>query len=832
MTRNQLGASTALALALSLGTSTAYAQVAEVAQPGADPAAQDQQVAGAGAVGPQSAAGEVQEVIVTATRRETVLQRTPIAVSAFNQTALDRQQVTDVTDLARFVPSLQFNEQGDQSAIVLTLRGIGNDTAYTEVADPEVAIYIDGIYSPRAQGASTLFYDVERVEVLRGPQGTLFGRNATVGALSIVSAKPTLDKMYGYVDAVAGNYDRFGVRGALNLPVNDTLGFRLAFVTEQNDGYVDFQEPPVVPNVDRAAFVTTGKKYYSRDQQSVRLSGRYQPSDRLRWDVSGEYFKDTGGPVIGVLQTPRPGTDLYSTLSDTAPDQDRYSAAVRSNVGYDLTDNVRFNYIAGYSRIGGSTQVDADAGALPPTGGFDPVSGLQLFLGGFGENRTVNSRFEFQSHEVQLQSSGPQKIDWIIGGYYSDEENRIRFDVDQRDGYRFGGTRAFVGSFIQASRRINSLAAFAQATYNFTDAYRFTGGLRYTEDTKEDVGGRNVTAFGCPATGPCNVNIFGAFPDATAEELVLLLNAQGGNFSISNNDVKGKWDKVTYLARFDADLTENVLGYASVSSGFKSGNIQDGGQTTDPETLTNYEVGLKSRLFDRRVTLNLAAYYSDFKGYQVNQVVATRNAAGDTIASQVVTENAEGARAYGLEAELVANLTDNDRLQFAGTLQKTELKSLETIDGRFDSSSDITAIRQLDGNELPHAPRFSGTATYEHDFDLPNGGTLTPRVTAHYETRSYLSFFNGDRTNRLNAAGQRVFYGTDFDEQEAYLRTDLALRYDEPDGRYLIEGFIQNVTDEAVRTNASTFGPTRYAPVFLSVLQPPRTYGVRVKASF
>ena len=273
MTRNQLGASTALALALSLGTSTAYAQVGEVAQPGSDPAAQDQQVAGAGAVGPQSAAGEVQEVIVTATRRETVLQRTPIAVSAFNQTALDRQQVTDVTDLARFVPSLQFNEQGDQSAIVLTLRGIGNDTAYTEVADPEVAIYIDGIYSPRAQGASTLFYDVERVEVLRGPQGTLFGRNATVGALSIVSAKPTLDKMYGYVDAVAGNYDRFGVRGALNLPVNDTLGFRLAFVTEQNDGYVDFQAPVVVPNEDRGAFVTSGKRYFSRDQHSVGLSG-------------------------------------------------------------------------------------------------------------------------------------------------------------------------------------------------------------------------------------------------------------------------------------------------------------------------------------------------------------------------------------------------------------------------------------------------------------------------------------------------------------------------------------------------------------------------------
>ncbi|WP_374944472.1 TonB-dependent receptor, partial [Sphingomonas sp.] len=758
------------------------------------------------------------DIIVTATRRETSLQKTPIAVSAFSQATLDRQQVRDVTDLSRFVPSLQFNQQGDQSAITLTLRGIGNDTAFTEVADPEVAIYIDGIYSPRAQGASTLFYDVERVEVLRGPQGTLFGRNATVGALSIVSAKPTLDSFYGNVDAVAGAYDRLGVRGALNLPVNDKLGFRVAFVTEQNDGYVDFQEPPVVTNVDRAAFVTTGKKYYGREQRSVRLSGRFEPSAQFRWDLSGEYFKDTGGPIIALLQTPRPGTKRFSVLADTVPDQDRYAASIRSNVSLGLSDAIRVNYIAGYNRIGGSTQVDADAGALPPTGGFDPASGLQLFLGGFGENRTVNSRFEFNSHEVQLQSQGERTIEWILGGYFSHETNRIRFDVDQRDGYRFGGTRSFVGSFIQANRQIESRAAFGQAIWNATDALRLTGGLRYTKDKKQDKGGRNVTAFGCPAPGDpsCTVNIFGVLPNASAAELLAFLNAQGGNFSISNNDVKGSWDKLTWLGRVDADLAEDVLGYASVSTGFKSGNIQDGGQTTDPETLTNYELGMKSRLFDRRLTLNLAGYYSDFKGYQVNQVVNTRDANGNIIASQVSTQNARGATSYGVEAELTANFTDDDRLQLAGTVQRTRLKSLVSVDGRLDNSGDPTAQRQLRGNELAHAPRFSATATYEHDFNLANGGSITPRATLHYETRSYLTFFNGDRTNRVNASGQPVFYGNDFDEQDAYTKTDLAIRYNAPEDKYLIEAFVQNLENGRIRTGAGAFGPTRYAPVFLS----------------
>ncbi|CAA9499941.1 MAG: TonB-dependent receptor, partial [uncultured Sphingomonadaceae bacterium] len=192
----------------------------------------------------------------------------------------------------------------------------------------------------------------------------------------------------------------------------------------------------------------------------------------------------------------------------------------------------------------------------------------------------------------------------------------------------------------------------------------------------------------------------------------------------------------------------------------------------------------------------------------------------------------EGAKSYGIEAELTANLTDDDRLQFAGTLQKTELKDLVSVDGRFDNAGDLTAQRQLRGNELAHAPRFSATASYEHDFNLANGGRITPRATVHFETRSYLTFFNGDRTNRVNAAGQSVFYGRDFDQQDAYTKTDLAIRYEAPENQYLLEAFVQNLENSRIRTGAGTFGPTRYAPVFLSTLQPPRTWGVRARAAF
>ncbi|MEE4451410.1 TonB-dependent receptor [Novosphingobium resinovorum] len=822
MTRNALIASTALAAALCM-TTTAEAQ--DAAPQGA----------------PQSAAPQASDgdIIVTATRRETTLQSTPIAVSAFGQAQLDKQQVKDVTDLARFVPSLQFNQQGDQSAVLLTLRGIGNDSAYTEVADPEVAIYVDGIYSPRSQGASVLMYDMERVEVLRGPQGTLFGRNATVGALSLISAKPKLGVFEGNVEVTGGNYDRLGIRGAINIPITDTLAARVAFVSDRHDGYADYQPAPDIAGINKSAFVTSGKKYYAADQKSLRGSLLWQPSDRFSWNLSAEGFWDTGAPVIGLLQTPRAGTKRWSTLSDTAPDTDRYSAAVRSTMNYDITDGIQLSYIAGWSRIGGSTQTDADAGALPPTGEID-ASGNDLPLGAFGENRTLSSRYDFQSHEVQLKSSGEQTFDWILGAYYSHEKNRIRFDIDQRNGYR-DGTFSWAGSFIQANRQIDSRAVFGQVVWHATDAIRVTGGLRYTSDKKEDIGGRNVTYSGDGCTpadlapgGACQAGIFGAYPGATAEELVNLLPG----FSISSNDVKGKWDKLTYLARVDADLAEDVLGYASVSTGFKSGNIQDNAGLTDPETLTNYEVGLKSRFLDRMITLNLAAYYSDFKGYQVNQAVTFRDDEGNVTSSQMITQNAKGAKAYGLEAELTANFTPNDRLQFSGTLQKTKMDDLESVDGRLYDGGKASSIVQLKGNELAHAPRFSATASYEHDFVMASGATITPRLTTHYETASWLSYFNGDANPFVNANDpadnmpSRGTNGTDWDRQKAYFRSDASLRFTSADQKYSVEAFVMNIEDKKIRTNASAFGTPRYDPVFLSNLQAPRTWGVRAKASF
>ena len=202
----------------------------------------------------------------------------------------------------------EYAQQGDQSGTMITMRGIGNDSAYTELDSPEVSTYINGIYSPRSQGTSSLMYDMDRVEVLRGPQGTLFGHNSTVGVIDLFTARPKLDGFAANAEAYFGNYNATGVRGMINLPVNDVLGFRIAYVTQKHDGYAAFQSiPPGLATspgfsqngsagLNTSVFVTGGDQYYGEDRKSYRISGLFAPFDSFTWNVSFENYRDDRHP--------------------------------------------------------------------------------------------------------------------------------------------------------------------------------------------------------------------------------------------------------------------------------------------------------------------------------------------------------------------------------------------------------------------------------------------------------------------------------------------------------------------------------------------------------
>jgi iron complex outermembrane receptor protein len=766
---------------------------------------------------PDAADTILPEVVVTATKRSTSLQDTPVAVTAISAAALEDNHVQTIEDVVHLVPSFQATTEGDHGVITMTLRGIGNDSAKTEYADPEVALFVDGIYAPRAEGAAALLFDLEAVEVLRGPQGTLWGRNSTVGAVNMQTAKPVLGESSAEIQGGMGDYNRVGLRGAFNVPLSDTLALRFAFVHEQHDGYVQYQpapnlslasqqaavsaynaanavgHPSYVPvpfePLDPNLFVQGGPRYDAQDQTAVRLSALWRPSGNFRWNLSYEYFADRGTPNLNLAQQPRAGEPFWSALVQVAPYLDRDVSTVRSRMDWDLSPDLLLSSITGMSHFSGSSDFDQSGGAMVPT---------SYTTGGvIQEDRTNSSNYLNYSEELELQSAGKHEVDWILGLYYAGENNNIRFDIPIFNGTQ-AGTVSWQGSFIQPHESVASEAGFGQATWNVSEALHLTGGLRYTHDTRKNEGGTNngwVGGANAPAV-PVDpgLDVFGA---------------NSGFSSYQHNDGSYSGGKATYLARVNYDLTKDFLAYGSISTGYKSGGLQDGGLHYGPETLTNYELGTKNTFLGGAVKFNNALYYEDFKDFQFSAPVTNPDGT-----HSLATSNAQGAKVYGLESELAAKLTRDDRLQLALTYMHTSLGYL--IAGSNDYAlpacpvSGISNCLNVTGHELPHAPTFSAQVQYEHRIHLDGGASLAPRATLHFETASWLSVFN------LGPG----------DQQSAYARGDLGLRYSAAKA-WWIDGYIQNVGDDRIKTNAAnSFG------VWQSQYLPPRIFGFNTGYQF
>ncbi|MDQ0464331.1 iron complex outermembrane receptor protein [Caulobacter ginsengisoli] len=773
----------------------------------------------------------VETVIVTATKRDTNLQDTPVAITALGSSQIEKAQINTIADVTRFVPSFQATTQGDHGVITMTLRGVGNDSAKTEYADPEVALFVDGVYTPRAEGASALLFDLQSIEVLRGPQGTLWGRNSTVGAVNMQTVKPTLGDAYGTLNVGAGNYGRLGVRAAYNLPLSDSFAVRLAFVSEQHDGYVDFQTPKLgsvaqqqaaflaggglLANfhaIDPNLFAQGGQKYSAQDQTAVRISFLWRPSDNLSWNLSYERFQDRGTPSANLMQTPRPGEKFWSTLADTKPYLKRDVDTIRSRVVWDFSDDISLTYVAGYSRFTGSSDFDQDGGVTVPT---SIATGAT-----YQEDRTNNSKYTNYSHEVTLASRGDHRVDWILGAYYAAEDNSIRFDIPIFNGTQ-QGTVAWQGSFIQPKETVKSKAVFGQATFNISDTLQLTGGLRYTSDRRENIGGTN-NAWSYNAACPQVPLDPGTDPRDPA------VNPSCFN-TYQMNDGVFTGNKLTYLVRLNAKFTPDFLAYASVSTGYKSGGLQDGGTISgvpyNAETLTNYEIGTKLTLFDGRATWNSSLFYEDFKDFQFSSPVTFPGGNRG-----LATKNADGAKVKGFESELAAKLTPNDTLSIGLSMLKTKLGVLEAGSNDYGNlvanfgpgglirngpacSVPGTACATFTGNTLPHAPSLALQVVYDHNFELGNGAELDARIASHYETSSWLSLFN-------DGPG---------DKQRSYHRTDLSFEYSPPDDKpWSLELYVKNLEDGRVRTNAGATATNIYTSQYL----PPRTYGLNFKVSF
>ena len=756
-----------------------------------------------------------QRILITATKRQTAVQDTPLAVTAFGQRDLDKAQVKDLSTLQSLVPNLTVEQHGDSGGVHVFLRGIGS-TNHTELGDPAVAFHVDGIYSPRPQGATVLMYDLASVEVARGPQGTLFGRNATAGSVNLVTAKPKLGDSSGSMGFVIGDRNRINLQAAMNLPLADNAALRIAAISDKQDGWVDFQP--------RSNVLPGAQKYGATNQQGVRATVLWQPTANLTTTTALEYYRDNGAGQISLMQTPRAGQKWNSALVDTPGMLDQDNTTLRTRIDWAITPGMELSYIGSISSLARKNASDNDAGTQP---GFKQ------------EHRTEWSRFNSNTHELNLKSTDNSNFEWIAGLFSVNEDNRIRFDIDISQvplaagagpivvNPTLPGDTAWAMSFIQPKRTLSSQAAFGQGTFKFSKDLALTAGLRRTSEKKEDVGGRNWVCpdFGATlATGGHLIGPGGAVTAASCNSAykTALPDGSGTWPGGGKNDGVAEDSASTYLLRAEYKPSRDILTYATLSTGFKSGGLSDGGRRHKPEFLTNLELGAKTEFFDRALAVNLAAFMMKYKDMQVSSIEYTGT--GIARQQQLVTSNAAKASISGLEAEWSWRLTRADRFSGNASVLDAKYDDFLTCDSALLDCGVAASVVNLKGDRLPHAPRFSATAVYEHDFSTASGARLTPRIQLHHQSETKLGVFGSMGANYSAAA--RALPNARF--QAAYTTADVSLRYEEAKARWFLEGFVVNLSNEKVKTDASWVTGSTWT----SFYNPPRTYGMRASYRF
>ncbi|NCP18990.1 MAG: TonB-dependent receptor [Erythrobacter sp.] len=732
-------------------------------------------------------------IIVTAQNRSQDVQDVPIAIDVIGDEAIEDAGVTDFQDLTRIAPVLNITQDSNYTRVAV--RGVGTNSN-DEGQDQSIAVNIDGEYINRPNVLNLALFDIERIEVLRGPQGTLYGRNATGGAINFITRKPGNE--FGVdINATYGSFDHVKLEAGVDIPLGVIGGIRLAGLYNKRDGY--FFHP------NREAAGNDVVRSGTADNQGVRATISLAPTDRLSVDVSGEYvhnesivaafaaysFNVAGrGPGPNCSQNGFedaapliPGGQCIPTTSnalDFIQDRSSYdgplpviplapnlqdSYAVRGKLEYDL-GGATLTYLGGYRR----TDQDTDL-ALPNYIFFE-----------FG------NEVETQSHELRI--GGTAGALTYQGGvfYYQEKLDNLR-----------GLYSPFIGpngSFINTFSRdtdSKSYAGFGQLEYAITDELTLVGGLRYTIDRREGVFGNYGFRFNAGPVAPTT-------PPGS------ILNLEQDN------------EQLTWLAGINYKPNLDTLLYAKVSTGYKSGGFDSVGPY-DPETNTAYEAGAKVSFGPRSEHIvNFASFYYDYKDLQTAVLL------NPAIGQQVF--NAGAATIYGAEVEGTFELSPFDVFTFSVNYLHAEYDDLLASYAIFDTvTPDNNGLADLDpgpalvqpnlaGNNLPQSPEFTITAGYDHVFDLGNSGTLTASAYTRFKSEYFLDIFNY-RSSR----------------QQAFSQTDLSLKYEPVNERWSIQAFVRNLENEQPLAYAGfvSAGPD---DTFNFTFQPPRTYGVRVGVEF
>jgi len=656
--------------------------------------------AGAGmamTLSPWPASAMLEEVIVTAQKREENVQTVPIAVSALSEETLRNASMLTMDDVSRQVPGFTvttYNPVTPQPYI----RGIGSNVSDAG-ADASVGVFIDGVYAGRAGGYRADMYDIERVEVLRGPQGTLFGRNVAGGALSIFSNRPSQEAA-AELELTAGDYDLWGVKGMINGSLGSRAAGRLAFATRERDGDTDN--------------TVSGNTLRDEDNQSARARLLWDASDTVTLLLTGEYSEDDlQGPSARNFWGADPSVVLESTgigflspfLLPSSPDPWRIEAAVDGFADREMyAATAQLDWDLGFGNLTSITGYrDLEYRFLDDVFGlaFDPASGIEPLL-----TNAADEESDQLSQEVRITSSGEGLV-WTAGLYYLQE------NVDRDETFSPLGDAVL---YDQASDT-SSYAAFGQVTLALADRLDLTLGGRYSYDEKSfdlvtSGGGAFALGFGLLTADPGDPEAGPVTFDASDDE---------------------SWSNFSGRVSLEYSPTDDSFLYATWSQGYKSGGYN--GQATnytaavtpfDEETVDNYEIGFKTEFLQRRARLNVAAFYMDYQDLQVF-VTSYETTAG------LFVDNAGEAEITGFEAEFF--LAPSERFDLSATYAWLDAElgdnELETVE---------------EGNVLTRSPEQSASLAAQYRIPLGDLGELLLRADYAWQDKIYFQLENPEES--------------------------------------------------------------------------------------
>ena len=813
----RLGTSGARTIALlsMLASSAAYAQ-SSGAPATADPAA---------ATAAESSGGGLEEIIVTAQKRQENIQDVSLAIQAVTAEGLAKAGITDVARLEQITPGMTFAFGGNDAKIAI--RGANSNATFQDNSSV-VGVFVDGVYKPRAAQQTRSFFDVARVEVLKGPQGTLYGRNTLAGAINLYTNAASLR---GFEAAILSSYQRFNRfrnEGHVNVPISDTFAVRVAGLVDRADGYVKNDAGPDIGSIDTV---------------SLRGSAFWRPSEgfdatlrvtkiRERGNINGLFatkgtcaFRDANGltdargPLL-FCDNPRRGAagtrsflvggKLRISKDFVNEDKtDEFNTTLELN--WELGEQIGLKSISSYTNFTSTLGHDADYSSTSHS--------REWFV----------EEAESYTQELQLGSRGPSPFQYTAGVYASKDKtffggglirlNRddltVRPNATTADGLvrpvqiatPVLNPRLDLGNPASATREgqtansfqyvdITTYGIFGQASYEIVPTLRLVGGVRYSSEKKDSVNFSGPTSY----VGPQFPMLAPTTPDGFSRDKAR-----------ATSRVKKTFTQPTYRAAIEWDAADNVLVFGTFSTGFLSGSINTAGRITSQQKSRNFELGLKSRFLDNRVQLNTSVYRTEYS--DLASTFQRPNSAGG-----VDTLSVTGGKinSTGVEAVLDVIPVDNLHLTFLGNYLHARYGDFpQLVSGQTNGGLAGGASRtvNLKGFKAVYSPTFAGTFIGSYDIDLGDSGKITPLVKFFYSA----SYF---------AHGNLPYNRAGF--QPSYTKTDLRLGWTSADDRFGIEGFVENLENEIVNSRTQS-GGDGIEQVSWGL---PRNYGVSLRAKF